>query len=221
MEQFGLASDVRHGEVLVDEALVGGDEHEGDVRTIGRVQRPQLRVVLDALALTALPAETGGVDQDERRLAAPQHGVDRVPGRPRDVGDDHPLLADDRVQQARLADVRPAEDRDPDRVFADARRPGAGQTRDDRVQQVARPVPVQGRERYGLAEPEPVELERLEVARRIVDLVRQQEHGLAGAPEDRRHLLVAGGGAELRVDDEEDEVGLVDRGAGLDPRCSA
>ncbi len=39
----------------------------------------------------------------------------------------------------------------------------------------AGPVPVQRGEREGLAEPEPVELERLGVAARIVELVRDDD----------------------------------------------
>ena len=98
-----------------------------------------------------------------------------VPG---DLGDDHALLAEQRVQEARLADVRPAEDRDADRLLADLRAgpaPGAGRRR---VEQVAGAVAVHGRERDRVAEAEPVELERERVPARVVDLVREQDHRL-------------------------------------------
>src|SRR5581483_11197689 len=131
-----LARDVRDGEVLVDQALARVDEDERDVGAVGRVQRAQLGVVLDPLALAPLAAQAGGVDEDEPRPVPLEEGVDRVPGRPRHVRDDHPLLAEDRVQQARLADVRPTEDRDADRLLADLRRAGARQARDHRVEEV-------------------------------------------------------------------------------------
>ena len=44
--------------------------------------RPELRVVLDALPLPALSAHAGGVDEHERRLAALEHRVDAVARRP-------------------------------------------------------------------------------------------------------------------------------------------
>ena len=144
-----------------------------------------------------------------------EHGVDRVARRPRHVGDDHAVLAEDRVQQARLADVRAPEDRDPDRLLADLRRPRARQARDDRVEQVAGAVAVQRGERDRVAEPEAVELERGIVPARVVDLVREQEDRLVRAAQDLRDLLVARRDPDLRVDDEEHEVGLLDRRARL------
>jgi hypothetical protein len=110
-----------------------------------------------------------------------------VPGHLRD---DHPLAPDERVQERRLADVRAAEDRDRDRLLAD-RPPRRAGSRDDLVEQVARAVAVQRRDRDRVAEPEPVELERLEVAPRVVELVREHEHGLVATAQDLRELLVA------------------------------
>ena len=58
----------------------------------------------------------GGVDQDDLAAAVGEGRVDRVAGRARDVADDHPLFAEQGVDQARLADVRPADDRDRHRL---------------------------------------------------------------------------------------------------------
>src|SRR5205814_9566210 len=82
-------------------------------------ERAQLRVELDALAMLALAAQSGRVDEDDRPISALEDRVDCVARRSRDVRHDHALTADDRVQQRRLADVRPTEDRDADRVPAD------------------------------------------------------------------------------------------------------
>ena len=59
-----------------------------------------------------------------------------------------------------------------------------------------------------------LECERLHA--RIVDLVRDHEHGLLRLAEDLGDLLVARRDPDLGVDDEEDEVGLADRLACLD-----
>ena len=67
----------------------------------------------------------------------------------------------------------------------------------------------------GLAEAEPVELERERLLRRVVDLVREHEHRLLRLAQDLRELLVARRDAGPRVDDEQHEVGLADRRARL------
>src|SRR5207248_10242701 len=118
----------------------------------------QLGVVLDPLALLSLAAEAGSVDEDEGAVASLEDGVDRVAGRAGLLGDDHALLAEERVQKARLADVRAAEDRDANRLLADPLRSRAGQHRHDRVEQVAAAVAMDRGDRDRIAEPEPVEL---------------------------------------------------------------
>jgi hypothetical protein len=156
----------------------------------------------------ALAPDPGGVDQDERAVVAPKDGVDRVARRPRHVRDDHPLPPEQRVQERRLADVRAAEDRDSHRVLARRLHPRARQPRDDLVEQLAGAVPVQRRERQRVAEPQPVELERVRVAPRVVDLVRDDEHRLARGAQDGGDLLVAGRDPRARVDHEDDHVRL-------------
>ena len=91
------------------------------------------------------------------------------------------------------------------------RSPPPGSRRDDLVEQVAGAVAVQRRERDRIAEPEPVELERLGVAARVVELVRDDEHGAPRRAQDLGELLVARRDSRLRVDDEEHEIGLLDR----------
>ena len=91
----------------------------------------------------------------------------------------------------------------------------AGEQVDDAVEQVAGAVAVQGGERERVAEAELVELDRLEVLARVVDLVREHDHRLLRGPQGDRQLLVARRDPVPGVDDEEDEVGLRDRRARL------
>ena len=70
---------------------------------------------------------------------------------------------------------------------------------------------VQGRDRDGISEPEAVELERLCVTSRIVELVREHEHGSSRAAEDLCELLVSRSHPSPRVDHEEHEVRLFHR----------
>ena len=60
-----------------------------------------------------------------------------------------------------------------------------------------------------------MELERFEIATRIVDLVHEDDHGLGRRTEDRGDLLVARRHTCPGVDDEQDEVGLLDGSARL------
>ena len=143
------------------------------------------------------------------------HGVDRVARRPGDLGDDRALRPDELVVERRLADVRPPEDRDADRVLFHRARRFSRQEVEDLVEQVAGVRAVQRGDRERLAEAQAVELERQALLRRVVDLVREDEHVLLRLAQDLGQLLVAGGDADARVDDEEDEVGLLDRRARL------
>ena len=94
--------------------------------------------------------------------------------------------------------------------LADVLEPG-----DHLVEQVAGAVAVHSGERDRVAEAEAVQLERERLLRRVVDLVREHEHGLPGEAKDLGQLLVAGHHAGAGVGDEQDEVGLLDREARL------
>ncbi len=131
-----------------------------------------------------------------------------VPG---NLRDDHALAAEERIQERRLAHVRAPEDRHPDRLLPDRSLAAARKPPDDVVEQVAGAVAVQRRERDRVAEPEPVELERLGVAARVVQLVRDHEHVATGGAQDLGELLVPRRDSRLRVDHEEHEIGLLDR----------
>jgi hypothetical protein len=131
-----------------------------------------------ALPLLALPAQPGGVDELEDRAVALEHRVDRVARGAWHLGDDRPLLADERVQQRGLAHVRATEDRHADRLLTHRHETAAGQPVDHLVEEIAGAVAVQRRQRERLAEPEPVELQRVDVPPRVVQLVGQDEHRL-------------------------------------------
>ena len=130
---------------MVDDPLLCVDEHQRDICTFRGLERAELGVVLDALAEAPLAAQAGGVHEHERAVAALEHRVDRIAGRAGNLGDDHSLASEQLVHEARLADVRPAEDRDADRVV---RQLGPGrlsvhlQVVEDLVEEVAGSVPV-------------------------------------------------------------------------------
>ncbi len=118
-----LPRDVGDRDVLLDDALRRVDEDERDIGPLRRLERAQLRVVVDALPVPALAPQAGGVDRGRTSglpARAPCRSASRVV--PGNLADDHPLAPEQRVDEARLADVRAAEDRDADRVVRQHRR---------------------------------------------------------------------------------------------------
>ena len=107
-----------------DEAVAGADpvacrddeEHDVDVleRAVDGVLHPLGQLVHRAL-------EPGQVDEDELVVLGVRDAVDPAAGRIGDRGGDRDLLADQRVHERRLADVRAAGDGDEARLHASGR----------------------------------------------------------------------------------------------------
>src|SRR5205807_5611623 len=129
-------------------------QDERDVGARRRLERTELRVVLDALPLLALAAQARRVDELERALAATDDRVDRVARRSRHLRHDRPLLPHEAVVERRLADVRPTEDRHANRIVVERPRRLTGQELEDLVQQVTRVRAMQPGDGERLAEPE-------------------------------------------------------------------
>jgi len=82
---------------------------------------------------------------------------------------------------------------------------------------------VQGGDRVRLAEAQAPQGGRLQLVCRVVDLVRCEDHRLAGLAEQPDHALVGGRWADPCVHDEDDHVREVDGDLRLlgDPRVKA
>jgi len=137
------------------------------------------------------------------------------------------LLAEQAVEQARLADIGPADDVEADGTVFDffvaiflgrllflLRRRGRDELR-DRLFQRAEAERVLGGDRDRLAEAEREGLVVAGVAGVALAFVGDQDHRLARPAQRLGDGLVAGGEAGLAVDDEEDRVGVGDGGLGL------
>ena len=207
-----LARDVGDGQVLVDEALAarrpGRARRRPARRRRARAAPSSTRFPAAACACAAARRCRRG-RRCARRAARTVSIASRVvPGTSETITRSSPSSAFRRLDLPTFGRPRIAT-----RIASSPTSCGPlpGSMRDDRVEQVARAVAVQRRERDRVAEAEPVELERARVLPRVVDLVREQEHRLAGAAQDLGQLLVARRDPRARVDDEQDEVGLGDR----------
>ena len=100
--------------VLGRQALEGIDDQYRHVGPIHGLDRPQRGVALRVRPARHLPglAHAGGVDQDDVAAAPPQVRVDGIARRAGDVAHDRPVLAQKRVEQAGLSDVRPSNQGD-------------------------------------------------------------------------------------------------------------
>ena len=200
-----------HGEHEADEGLEGvaGDVHvlggqafrrvREEDRDVGPLERPdgaEQRELLDPLVDAPPPADPRGVHEHDPPALALDDRVDRVARGPR-------LL------------VRPAEDGDAYVGRLRRRLLLLRQPRDDRVEQVAGAGALDRRDRVEVSEPERIELRGLRLAPPGVGLVRREHHRLTAAAEAVGDVVLDGDDPGLRVDDEEHDVGLVDRGLRL------
>jgi len=143
-------------QVLLRERLAGVDEDHGDLGAVQRTGGAQRRVVVRALVLAEPPSDAGRIDKTPRRAAELDKLVHRVPRGARYRVDQRALVADELVQQAGLADVRLAEERDAPRavllLVGFGRR--VGQRVEDQVEQVTAAPPVQCADGRRLAQAE-------------------------------------------------------------------
>ncbi len=218
-EDEGTAGLDHHGDdadVLLAQLLGGVDEHDGHLGAVERGLRAQGRVVLVAAGLLGPAADARGVDEPPPAALELDQLVDRVDRGARDAVDHDALRAGQGVEQRGLADVGLAQQGDATRTgVARHARALLRQHGDSGVEQVAGATPVQGGDGVRLAEPERPERLRLELGVGVVGLVGDEQHGLAGLAQNLDDGLVRVGGADLRVDDEQGGVGVVDSSLGL------
>ena len=96
-----------------------------------------------------------------------------------------------------------------------SRRPAPGSCSTITSRRSPLPCPCSAESGPRLAKAQAVQVERQALLRGIVDLVRDQRHGLARAAQDVRDFFVPRRHSGARVDDEENEVGFPDRQLGL------
>ena len=152
-------------------------------------------------------------------LAVALHdGVDGVARRAGNVGHDRAVGAQDAVEQRGLAGVGAADDGHVQRIgelvgdlVLFLRKQGH-----DIVEQVARAMTMQGRERRGLTDAERIELpDAVVLAIGVVELVHQQKDRLVAALEHASDRLVLLGDAGAAIDHKQDDGGFLGGGERL------
>src|SRR3989442_102530 len=132
---------------------------------------------------------------------------------------DRPFLADEAIEQRRLADVRPAHDGDPGRALPRGSRASLlailigplGQSLHDGVEEIAGPPALEGADRYRRPQTEPAERPNVRLTHVVVDLVHNHQHArCVTRTQERRDAVVVVGGSHGDVDDEHDQIGSRD-----------
>src|SRR5581483_387373 len=206
------------GDVLVLGEHAGGslDDEEHGVRALHRGDAAQQAVALEPVAARRLAANARRVDQDDRHSFELELRVHRVARRARRRAHERALVAQERVEQRRLADVRAAHDREPVGVLVPRALLLRGrQHLDHAIEQVADAEAMLRREQAGLVEAELEQLMR-EVAFRVrVGLVRGDDDYASGPAQQARDVAVDRRETLADVEHEQDELRLVDRYARL------
>ena len=204
-------------QVLLGQRLARIDEDDRDLGPLQRSLGAQRGKEVSALSLAYPPPDPGRVDEAPRLAAELDELVNRVAGRARHRVDEDPLRASELVEQARLPDIRPADERDPARTALSRVTLGRGlrQRAQHRVEQVAAAAAMQGADRHRLAEAERPQGMHVRLPWRVVHLVGRQHDRLARAAEHRSHRGVGVSDANDRVHHEQHGVRGVDCDAGL------
>ena len=134
---------------------------------------------------------------------------------------DRALLAEQGVEQRRLAHVGAPHDRKREFGLVGRNRAFGRQALDDRVEQIARPLAVQRRDDNRFAESQSRELAgHLQLDAFRFGLVRGQDHRPARLAHDVHDVVVERRKTGRGVDDEDDDVGFVCRDLGLGARLA-
>ena len=129
------------------------DHEEHRVSPLHRADPSQQAVALEPVAARRLAPDPCSVDEHHRHSVVQQLGVDRIPGRAGRGTHQRALVAQQRIQQRGLADIRAAHDRKPVRATFLWRALGSGrQLARHAVQELADAKAVLSREKAWFGE---------------------------------------------------------------------
>ncbi len=156
--------------------------------------------MLNILRYLGFAAHSRGVNEDILVLAADDLAVYRVTGRTGDIGDYGTLLARNKVDERRFADIRLSDNGYLYSLLILGFGFLGGHKLENRVEKIARAVPVYRRYRYGVAETQIVELVKLGrgFAYAVV-LIYSEDHGLAALGKHCRNVRIVRGNARCEV----------------------
>ena len=193
------------------------DQEQGDVCPLQRFAGTQHRIEVGIFCDLGFAAYPGRVYQP---VAAPVEfnvDIDRVTRCPGSRGDDDPALANQLVQESRLADVGAADDGHPRNVVLALDIRLLWKRPDDPVQELAHSPAVVGTDGMGLTKAETPETIDVAFQCLVVEFVGGEHHRDLRRPENRDDAGVVVGELGSAVDHEDDGVRTRHRRLGLFP----
>ena len=183
----------------------------GHVALIDRVHGPHRRIKFDVVFDPAFAAQTGRIDNAEAFALILEHGVDRIAGRSRDVADQRPLAARQRVKDARLPHVGAADERHADHAFLRALLVFfIAQHLHYLVQKLVNPAIMKRADTDDFLETERVGFGDVVLMTEVVYFIDREDDHRRMRTEHLRHILVHPGDALTAVDHEDHDVALLD-----------
>ena len=205
-----VGNQAHHARVMGADLVMSIDHRDHHVGAVDRLQRLDDRELLDHFGDARLAPDAGGVDQLKLPAAPFERHGDRVARGAGLVRGQHPVLANQAVQQGRLAGVRAADDRDANGAVVELRVfDGDRGCLQQFAQQATDAVTELGGNHRRFAKAQLVEVGDQHLGHAF-RLVGQQPHRLAELAQRPGDLDVAGHQAGLGIDEEQHVVGVLD-----------
>lgn len=182
---------------------------DADVAVLDGADGSHHAIELQVLAHLVFASDACRIDEVEVEAKLVVARVDAVAGGSCYLGDDVAILADEGVDDARLADIGASHDGEARQVVVDLLLGHVLQFLQDDVEQVARAATRDCAHADRVAQSQLVKLGSLVRSSAIVYLVGHEQDGHACAAQDLCHILVPVRDARLVVHHEEHQVGLV------------
>ena len=209
-----------HGGVLVGDAFAGIDHEHHHLCRLDGLQGLDDAEFLDRFVDLGLAPDAGGVDQAVLAPVAFHVDRNRIARGARHIGGDHPVFAQQAVDQGGLADIGAADDRQAQAVRLGRFHVVAGFIRLRQMlvnpfQHGIQSTLVCSGYRNRFAQAEACEFGHGFVRIGSVDLVDQQQHWFAAAAQLRQDRFIQRQRALLGIDHEQNQARLFDRGLRL------
>ena len=177
--------------ILLRHALHRVDDHENHICTLHSRHGADDTVALQLFLNLVLPSESRCVDENILFPVVHDLCIHRVPGRSRDVGDNHPVLAEKPVDDGRFPHVRLSHDGNAGTVIFLFIRRLLREIRGHRVEHIAESQPGGRRYRNRVPDPQIVKLIYIrQIFFKAVHLVHCQDDRLPRSPQHIRHFGV-------------------------------
>ena len=202
-----FVGDARDLGILLRHAFHGVDHKDDHIRALHRSHGAHDHVALQLLLDLVLPAQARRIDEDIFLPVMHHLGVDGVPGRSRDIGDDHPVLSQQTVDDGGFPHVGLSHDRHPGPLVLLLRLALFRKMGDHLIQHISQSHPVCRGNGMRIPDPQVVKLIYVRhIFIEAVHLVHHKDDRLVRPAEHVRHLGIGVHQSLLHIHHEQDHI---------------